>query len=109
MMYGYIYKTTILNKDSELYQCFYRGQHKAPTYDKKYFGSGKIISHYIRKFGTALLKNEILLDLYFYKPPAIQRPDKKNDGINVTTREDQPNNKRYIFSTRYLFIPSKRL
>ena len=41
-------------------------------------------------------KNEIILDLYFYRPPAIQRADKENDNITITINDDKKNNKRYI-------------
>lgn len=31
-------------------------------------------------------KNEILLDLYFFRPPAIERADKKNSNITITIK-----------------------
>ena len=34
-------------------------------------------------------KNEIILDLYFLRPPAIQRPDKQKDNITLTINEDE--------------------
>ena len=40
--------------------------------------------------------NEITLDLYFFRPPAIQRADKENDNITITKKDDIENNKRYI-------------
>ena len=42
-------------------------------------------------------KNTILLDLYFFRPPAIERPDKKNNNINITKTEDKARNRKYIF------------
>ena len=44
-------------------------------------------------------KNEIILDLYFFRPPLIQRADKENDNITITINEDMDNNKRYIRET----------
>ena len=44
-------------------------------------------------------KNEILLDLYFFRPPAIERADKKNDNITITIKEDRNKNRRYIRET----------
>lgn len=44
-------------------------------------------------------KNEIILDLYFFRPPAIKRADKENDGINVTIKDDKENKKRFIRET----------
>lgn len=44
-------------------------------------------------------KNEIILDLYFFRPPSIQRADKENDNITITINEDKDNNKRYIRET----------
>lgn len=58
--YGYIYKTTIQNKNSTLYKHYYIGQHKHNLKDKYYFGSGKIISDYIKTHGTSDLHIEIL-------------------------------------------------
>lgn len=44
-------------------------------------------------------KNEILLDLYFFRPPAIERADKKNDNITITIKEDKNKNRKYIRET----------
>ena len=44
-------------------------------------------------------KNEILLDLYFFRPPAIERADKKNDNITITIKEDRNKNRKYIRET----------
>lgn len=44
-------------------------------------------------------KNEIILDLYFFRPPAIQRADKDKDNITLTINEDKENNKIYIRET----------
>ena len=41
-------------------------------------------------------KNIILLDLYFFRPPAIERADKKNDNITITIEEDKEKNRKYI-------------
>ena len=38
-------------------------------------------------------RNEIILDLYFFRPPATERVDKKNDNITLTiTKEKETNN-----------------
>ena len=44
-------------------------------------------------------KNEMILDLYFFRPPAIQRADKENDNITITIRDDKEKNKKYIRET----------
>lgn len=41
-------------------------------------------------------KNEILLDLYFFRPPAIERADKKKNNITVIIDEDKKKNRKYI-------------
>ena len=68
MIIGYIYKTTILNKNSSLNNHYYIGKHcsiscgKTEEEAKKdgYFGSGSIIRKYIKKNGTSNLFKEIL-------------------------------------------------
>lgn len=50
--YGYIYKITILDKDSTLFNRYYIGQKKGLYEDTPYYyGSGKILNDYCRKFG----------------------------------------------------------
>ena len=44
-------------------------------------------------------KNEIYLDLYFFRPPAIQRADKENDNITITIKNDTERNIKYIRET----------
>jgi len=44
-------------------------------------------------------RNEIILDLYFFKPPAIKRPDKENDGIKILIEDDNKNKIRHIRET----------
>ena len=53
-MYGYIYETydTLTNK-------YYLGKHKSESYDKNYFGSGKIITKIINK-RKETLKNQLI-------------------------------------------------
>ena len=41
-------------------------------------------------------KNQILLDLYFFRPPASQRIDKQGDNITLIKTLDEKNNKTYI-------------
>ena len=45
-MYGYIY----LTEDLETHK-IYIGQHKAESFDVEYYGSGKIISALLKKYG----------------------------------------------------------
>ena len=44
-------------------------------------------------------KNEMILDLYFFRPPAIQRADQENDNITITIKEDKENKRKYIRET----------
>ena len=41
-------------------------------------------------------KNEMLLDLYFFRSPAIERKNKTRDNITITIEEDKRANKRKI-------------
>ena len=41
-------------------------------------------------------KNIMLLDLYFFRPPAIERADKENNNITVIKSEDKDKNRKYI-------------
>ena len=61
-IYGYIYKTTIHDEDSELNNCYYIGQHKwnKNEIDLSYFGSGIILNDYILSNGTNNLICEII-------------------------------------------------
>ena len=43
------------------------------------------------------IRQAMILDLYFFRPPAIKRPDKK--GNNVTILQDTKNGKNYINET----------
>lgn len=54
-MYGYIYITTNLINGKK-----YIGQHKSPSFDKSYKGSGKIIKYAFEKYGWDNFKTEIL-------------------------------------------------
>ena len=54
-MYGYIYKITNLITDK-----IYIGQHIGEEFDKKYFGSGKLLKDAIKKYGKKNFKKEIL-------------------------------------------------
>ena len=56
-MYGYIYKTTNLITGK-----IYVGQHKAKTFDKKYFGSGKYLKNALTKYGKDNFKIEVLCE-----------------------------------------------
>lgn len=54
-MYGYIYKITNLITDK-----IYIGQHIGEEFDKKYFGSGKLLKDAIKKYSKKNFKKEIL-------------------------------------------------
>ena len=54
-MFGYIYKTTNLINHK-----IYVGQHKHPTFDPDYIGSGKAIKNAIAKYGFNNFSCEIL-------------------------------------------------
>lgn len=54
-MYGYIYKTTNLINNK-----IYVGQHKATTFDKSYYGSGKLLKDAIKKYGIENFNCEVL-------------------------------------------------
>ena len=41
-------------------------------------------------------KNQILLDLYFFRPPAAQRIDKQNDNITLSVTEDDKSKTTHI-------------
>ena len=45
---------------------------------------------------TDMKKNEILLDLYFFRSPAIERKDKVRNNITITIQNDTVKNRRYI-------------
>lgn len=59
-MYGYIYKITVNDSNSILYNCYYIGRHISKKFDDGYYGSGVIIKDYINKKGTDFLKKDIL-------------------------------------------------
>lgn len=59
-MFGYIYKTTIKNKESSLDGFFYIGKRQKSEFDKYYYGSGKILKDYKKKFKNFGLSCEIL-------------------------------------------------
>lgn len=54
-MYGYIYKTTNLINGK-----VYIGQHKHSDFDKNYYGSGKILTSAIKKYGRKNFKCELV-------------------------------------------------
>ena len=59
-MFGYIYKTTIKNKESSLDGCYYIGKRQKSEFDKNYYGSGKILKDYKKKYRNKGLHCEIL-------------------------------------------------
>lgn len=54
-VYGYIYITTNLINNKK-----YIGQHKSKTYDKNYYGSGKLLKRAIKKYGKQNFTNDVL-------------------------------------------------
>lgn len=58
-MYGYIYLTTNLINNK-----IYVGQHKAVTFDTSYYGSGKLITRVIEKYGIKNFKCEMLKECF---------------------------------------------
>ena len=44
-------------------------------------------------------RNEIILDLYFFRPPAAERADKVNDNITLIIVKDEDTNKTFIHET----------
>lgn len=59
-MIGYIYKTTIKNKESSLDGFFYIGKRQKSEFDKNYYGSGKILKDYKKRYKNKGLCCEIL-------------------------------------------------
>lgn len=59
-MIGYIYRITIINKDSSLYGYNYIGLHLSHSIDGNYYGSGRKIRDYRKKYGTKGLHKEVL-------------------------------------------------
>lgn len=59
-MIGYIYRITIINKESKLQGKNYIGLHLSKNFDNQYFGSGRIIKDYRKKHGQKGLHKEIL-------------------------------------------------
>lgn len=59
-MYYYTYEIYIDNPESALNGCYYYGKHKALKLSDNYFGSGKLIQRYIKKYGTSTLQKTIL-------------------------------------------------
>lgn len=65
-MFGYIYKTTIKNKNSKLFNHFYIGQKQGNKIIESYYGSGKKLrdyfnSHCSRKWSRKIYKDEVVL------------------------------------------------
>lgn len=62
--YGYVYITWIINKNSKLDGCYYIGQRLVKSDKKKpniiYYGSGRKIRNYIKKWGNVGLNRAIL-------------------------------------------------
>ena len=44
-------------------------------------------------------RNEIILDLYFFRPPAAERADKENDNITLTIEKDTSSGQTHIHET----------
>lgn len=59
-MIGYIYRITIVKENSSLNMCNYIGLHTSDSLEDKYFGSGKIVRDFRKKYGTKYFHKEIL-------------------------------------------------
>lgn len=59
-MIGYIYRITIVKEDSSLNMYNYIGLHTNTNFNDNYFGSGKIIKDFRKKYGTKYFHKEIL-------------------------------------------------
>ncbi len=57
-MFGYIYKTTIKNKESSLDGCYYIGKRQKSEFDKNYYGSGKILKDYEKKYISKFINDD---------------------------------------------------
>lgn len=60
MKYYYTYEIKIVNKDSNLNECYHYGKHETDDLNDNYFGSGVILRNYINKYGTQHLVKTIL-------------------------------------------------
>lgn len=90
--YGYIYKATNLINGK-----IYIGQHRKPSFDKKYLGSGKHLKYAIKKYGKNNFKCEILeycssleelnsREIYYIKE---NKSQDRNIGYNITNGGNQ--------------------
>lgn len=61
-MYGYIYKTTINNSESELNGCFYIGQKASPVVVENYYGSGPTLKKYFQSVAKRVKCNKLHKD-----------------------------------------------
>ena len=61
-MFGYIYKTTIINENSSLHNHFYIGQKQANKIVESYYGSGKKLRDYFNKHCTRKWSRKIHQD-----------------------------------------------
>lgn len=61
-MYGYIYKTTIRNPESELNGCFYIGQKASSEVVENYYGSGPTLKDYFKTIAKRVRCNKIHKD-----------------------------------------------
>ena len=59
-MYRYLYEIRIDNPDSALHGCLYYGKHETFELNDNYYGSGRLILNYKKKYGTVGLIKTIL-------------------------------------------------
>jgi len=57
---GYIYRITICKNGSSLDKHYYIGLHKSNKFDDRYYGSGRIIRDFRKKYGCSFFHKEIL-------------------------------------------------
>lgn len=60
MKYFYTYEICIENPNSVLDGCYYYGKHITDNLDDNYFGSGKLLKSYLKKYSNFGLKKTIL-------------------------------------------------
>lgn len=61
-MYGYIYKTTINNSESDLNEYFYIGQKASPVVVESYYGSGPTLKKYFKSVAKRVKCNKLHKD-----------------------------------------------
>lgn len=88
-MYGFVYKITIINNESDLYNKFYIGKHKCNDLSDGYICSGTIINNYLYKhFG---------LKRYLRKSQDYNSIGVKREILCICETKEELNNKEIFF------------